>query len=76
MEPDQSPIAFQARWQYLALTSLWTLFLLWGYLLPAALLVTLLALSASLMLVTAFRIQKASLKETQRHQQPQSPEES
>ncbi len=43
-----------------------------GTLTPAALLVTLLALSASLMLLTAFRTQKASLKETQLPQQPQS----
>ena len=57
MEQDQSQRAYRLQWQYLALTSLWVLLLLWGHLLPGLLLGTLLVLTVLLLLVTAFRIQ-------------------
>ena len=56
---EQHPNRFGNRHhlQYLALTSLWVLLLLWGHLLPGLLLGTLLVLTVLLLLVTAFRIQ-------------------
>ena len=75
MAQDQSQIASRVRWQYLALTSLWTLLLLWGHILPALLWATLLALSVLLLLATAFRIQSHILKAmmSQASSQQQSP---
>ena len=57
MERDQSQRANLVHFQYLALTLLWVLLLLWGHLLPGLLLGTLLVLTVLLLLVTAFRIQ-------------------